>query len=493
MEHGGKTLSRLAEAVGGRLVPAGAGRALITDVTHDSRRSGPGALYVAVRGEKVDGHDFVGRAAAAGSPAVCVEEAADLEAAQIVVEDTRACLGALAAEVHGHPSHALTVVGVTGTNGKTTVTHYLESIARDAGRRTGLAGTIVTRVGASETASSHTTPEAPDFQRLLAHMRDDRVDLAAVEVSSHALELGRVAATRFAAAAFTNLTRDHLDFHGDMDAYKRAKRKLFDEHEVGVAVVNIDDPTGAEIAADRRGELLTVGRDGAVGRGPLTTVPGGVAFELRAPHRSAEVIAPVAGAFNADNAVLAAACGLAAGLSFDEAASGLHTLRGVPGRFEVVSGDDPLRVVVDYAHTPDGVAEAIKAARATAPNRVIAVLGAGGDRDRGKRRRMGAAASAADLVVVTSDNPRSEDPAAIAEAVAAGARGETATVVEIDRSAAVDLAIGEARDGDSVLVLGRGCEPTQETGDGSAPLDDREIAREALARRRTQSAGSVKP
>lgn len=481
------TVSDLAELVGAK-VDTGGDR-VVTDVTHDSRQVGPGSLYVAIRGERADGHDFVSEAVSAGATAVCVEHPVSSGVPELVVDDTRAVMGELAAAVHDHPSHSVAVVGVTGTNGKTTVTHYVESIAARAGMATGLVGTIHTRAGGVTAPSSLTTPEGTEFQRLLAEMRDQGVELVSVEVSSHALEFGRVRGTRFAVAAFTNISQDHLDFHGDMDAYRAAKKRLFSDYEVGTAVVNIDDPTGAEIAAGFPGQLITVGQGGDFSVHSVKTYPSYSTFTIESPHGGFARRAPVIGEFNVNNLVLAAACCVAAGLDHEVVFDAIVNISGVPGRFEVVSGDDPITVIVDYAHTPQGVATAVQTGRSLGSGRVIALLGAGGDRDRQKRPAMGAALSAVDLAVITSDNPRSEDPAEIAAAVMSGVDLTTEHVLELDRRLAIALAIDRAEDGDVVLVLGRGHEPMQDLGAGKVPFDDREVAAESLRRRR-RSPGS---
>lgn len=481
----GRSVRELALVAGGELVGPESDRdELITDVTHDSRQTHENCLFVAIRGEHFDGHDFVAPAVEGGAPAVCVTHKVISGVPQIVVEDTRAALGPLAAEVHGHPSRAMDVIGITGTNGKTTVAHYVGSIGTTAGSRTGVVGTIHTRLGTEIIEAVRTTPEASDFQRLLAHMRDEGAEIVAVEVSSHGLELGRVAATEFAVAAFTNLSQDHLDFHGDMESYLAAKRRLFEDYEVGTSVVNIDDEAGAEIAATHRGELITVGRGGDISASGVETVDGGTRFEMDTPWGSTELVAPVIGEFNIENVLVAAGCSLAVGLSLEDVARGVGSLAGVPGRYEIVSGDDPINVVVDYAHTPQGIAKAIDAARKVARRKVIALVGAGGDRDRDKRPLMGEAASTADLVVVTSDNPRSEDPETIARAVLDGVTLETGVILELDRRKAIHRAVMEAVDGDTVLILGRGHEPMQEVAGSKSPFDDREVAREALASRR---------
>lgn len=482
-----KTVSMLGDLVGARVVngsdPA------IADVTHDSRQVAEGSLYVAIRGGQVDGHSFVESAAASGAVAVCVDHEVEVDVPQIVVEDTRAVLGELAAAVHDYPSTAVDVVGVTGTNGKTTVTHYVESIARHGGLATGLVGTIATRSGSRSVPASLTTPEASEFQRLLAGMRDDGVDLVAAEVSSHALEYGRVRGTRFAVAAFTNISQDHLDFHGDMEAYRAAKKRLFTDYEVGTAVVNIDDPTGAEIARGYDGEIITVGNGGDFSVHSVETHSAYSIFTIETPEGGFHRKAPVIGEFNVGNLVLAAACCVAAGIDHQVVFEAIMDVSAVPGRFEVVSGDDPITVIVDYAHTPQGVETAVDTGRRFAEGRVIALLGAGGDRDRRKRPAMGAALSGADLAIVTSDNPRSEDPSQIASAVLSGIESGAEPILEIDRRRAIDLAIDSAEDGDVVLILGRGHEPNQDLGYEKVPFDDREVAAAALARRRSTGSG----
>jgi UDP-N-acetylmuramoyl-L-alanyl-D-glutamate--2,6-diaminopimelate ligase len=490
MAHGGRTLGELAALVGGEV--RGEPATTVIDVTHDSRLVQPGWLYVALEGSRVDGHVFVGEARAAGASAVCVERETDEQVPQLLVADTRAALGPLSSVTHDDPSHTVDVVGVTGTNGKTTVTHYLESIANDSGLRTGLIGTIHNRIGDETLPGGLTTPEASEFQRLLARMRDEGVSLAAVEVSSHALELGRVRGTRFAVAAFTNISQDHLDFHGDMSSYRAAKQRLFTDYEVGTAVVNVDDPVGVDIAAGFSGTLLTVGEDGDIRASGLEPISTGTRFSLDTPWGSVEVVAPVMGGFNVANLAMASACALGAGIDFDEVVENLVRVRQVPGRFEIVSGDDPIVVVVDYAHTPEGVARVVATGREMTTGRVIGLIGAGGDRDRRKRPAIGVAISSADLSIITSDNPRSEEPEDIAAAVASGLKPGRNHVIEVDRRTAIGMAIEAADDGDIVLILGRGHETHQQVGDERLEFDDRLVAAECLARRRssTESGGA---
>lgn len=488
MQASSRTLSKLAELVGGVVVEAGVDPE-VTDVTHDSREVTEGSLYVALRGSRSDGHDYVAEAVRSGAVAICVDHEVSSGVSQLIVEDTRAVLGELAAAVHDYPSTALDVVGVTGTNGKTTVTHYVESIARHAGVPAGVIGTIHAR-GAGETmTASLTTPEAPELQRILAAMRDRGVRLVATEVSSHALEYGRIRGTRFAVAVFTNMSQDHLDFHGDMDAYRAAKERLFTEYEVGAAVINIDDAVGADIARSYEGRLFAVGEGGDVRVSAVAAAPGGTSFLFSSPWGEAVVEAAVLGRFNVTNLAMAGTCTLALGLGFDDVVAGMRDVAGVPGRFEVVSEDEEILVIVDYAHTPEGVARAVETGRDLSRGRVIGLIGAGGDRDREKRPAMGAAISDADFAVITSDNPRSEDPELIAAAVLAGIVPGTDYVLELDRREAIDRAIGVAEGGDVVLILGRGHEPIQDLGTETVPFDDRVVAREALSRRR-RSAGS---
>ncbi|MGH3650561.1 MAG: Mur ligase family protein, partial [Acidimicrobiia bacterium] len=327
MANKGKTLSALATRVGGTVL--GDGDPVITDVTHDSRSVSPGAMYVAIRGLRADGHQFVAAAIDSGAGAVCVDHATAGTVPELVVDDTRAVLGALAAAVHDDPSASLDVIGVTGTNGKTTVTHYVESIAQDAGVVAGLVGTIHTRVGGvSVMPATLTTPEASELQRLLAEMRDQGVSLVAIEVSSHSLALGRVEGTRFAVAAFTNLSQDHLDFHGDMSAYRAAKERLFTNYEVGTAVINVDDPTGARLASSHEGPLVTVGRDGDVAATDIEPYPEGTRFLFSSEWGTTTVEAPVLGEFNVSNLTVAAACCLVVGIALDDVVAGMSRVAG---------------------------------------------------------------------------------------------------------------------------------------------------------------------
>lgn len=473
------SLAALAELLG--TVHVGDGSVLIADVTHDSREAGPGTMFAAVRGFTRDGHEFVGDAVASGAVAVCVEDAdAAGGAPALVVPSVRDVLGALAAAVHGRPSERLRVVGVTGTNGKTTVTHMVEAIASASGIQQAIIGTVGARINGKPYSVARTTPEATDFQRLLADMAARGVDVAAVEVSSHALALGRVAATSFAVGAFTNLSQDHLDFHADMEDYYRAKARLFDQAEV--AVVWVDDPAGARLADEVRIPVIRVGIESAADvRGiPVALTMTGSTFDASGPGGGARIHLSLPGRFNMANALVATGCATALGIDWDTIADGIGRIGAIPGRFEVVETRRACTVVVDYAHTPEGVRSVVDAVREIAAGgRVIAVVGAGGDRDRDKRPAMGAAAAAADVAVITTDNPRSEAPAEIVAAVAAGAGPDA--VVEVDRRVAIRRALDLAGAGDVVLILGKGHERTQEIAGVFHPFDDRQVAREEAA------------
>jgi UDP-N-acetylmuramoyl-L-alanyl-D-glutamate--2,6-diaminopimelate ligase len=467
-------MAGLAEIVGGSLT--GGGDEVVSDVTHDSRQVGPGSLYVAVPGRRFDGHDFARAAVERGASGLVVERRLPLPAPQIVVADSRRAMAPLAAAVHGYPSQELAVVGVTGTNGKTTVTHMIEAIVRQAGRSCGLIGTIETRLGERVIANPHTTPEATDFQRLLRTMADGGAEVVACEVSSHALALGRVDASHFAVAAFTNLSQDHLDFHGSMENYYQAKAGLFDRADR--KVVWVDDPYGARLAVSHPQSLL-VGREGQVRASEIAAGSAGTTFRLHLPDGEVDTCIRLPGYFNLANALVAAGCAHLLGFDPGQIGQGLERLESVPGRFEIVSAESPVMVVVDYAHTPEGIAGVIEAAGSLRRGRVIAVFGAGGDRDRSKRPAMGRAASAADLVVVTSDNPRGEDPEAIIDEIMAGVENRAVLRVP-DRRQAIATALGSAGPGDVVLILGKGHEEGQEVAGMVEPFDDRQVARKLL-------------
>ncbi len=498
------TLSQVASALA-PCEPRGADVTLV-DATHDSRAVVPGALFCAIPGARADGHDHAGQACERGASALLVERWLDVELPQLRVPSVRAAAGPAAAVVHEQPSQALRVVGITGTNGKTTTAYLLEAAFAAAGRHAGIIGTVETRIDGEAQPGVRTTPEGPDLQRLLARMRDRGVDLVAMEVSSHGLAMHRVDGTRFAVAVYTNLSRDHLDFHGTMEAYHAAKARLFTPALAEQGVVLLDGPWALRLLERATIPVVTVGRGpGANGVPELVSdlvpdvvledervdVHGGRA-RLRSDRLDldVEVVIRLPGRFNLDNAALALVAAVQAGLPIDASLAGLAACPGAPGRLERVEAGQPYPVLVDYAHTPDAVAKTLASVRALLKpaGRLIVVLGCGGDRDRDKRGPMGAAAAqGADLAVLTSDNPRSEDPRAILDAVVAGARDAVAVGagarlhVEIDRRTAIGHALERAEPEDAVVIAGKGHEAVQELADRVVPFDDRVVAAEWLA------------
>jgi UDP-N-acetylmuramoyl-L-alanyl-D-glutamate--2,6-diaminopimelate ligase len=457
----------------------GDAKVAVPAITHDSREVAGEGMYACLRGERHDGHDFAAGAVAAGASTLLVDHplpvAGVAAVAQLVVEDTRRALGPLAAAVHGDPSTALRVVGITGTNGKTTTSMLVAAILRAAGDPTSVIGTL---------SGAYTTPEAPHLQARLAAIRDRGDRSVVMEVSSHALALHRVDGTRFDAAVFTNLGRDHLDLHHTVEEYFQAKSLLFQPGRAVVGVVNVDDPHGRRLAEAAPIEIVPFSRADVA---DIDVSASAVAFTWR----SERLAVPLGGSFNVMNALAAATTAAAIGTPIEAIVGGLANVETVPGRFERVTGGSdapvPIDVIVDYAHTPDGLAEVIAAAGGLLGERgrVIVVFGAGGDRDRPKRPEMGAtAARMADLVVVTSDNPRSEQPADIVDEILAGIPdGDRRRVeVEIDRAAAIELAITAAAPGDVVVIAGKGHETTQTIGGEVLPFDDRAVAREVLSK-----------
>lgn len=454
----------------------------ITSLAIDSRAVTPGALFFALRGEKTDGHRYIDEAVRRGAIAVVSEKPVTLpeNVTAIVVPDSALALSKIADAFYGSPSRDITVAGVTGTNGKTTVTQMIASIANAANLSAGIIGTIGTTYAGVEHPLANTTPLASELHALLAQMRDSGVKVVAMEVSSHALTLGRTADVRFAVGALTNVTRDHLDFHKTPESYAAAKRQLFEFAES--CVFNADDEHGARWAgelrkkkpvmtyalqqdADLRAEAIALHADGTTFR------LDGLPFEIRIPGR-----------FNVANALCAVAVARTLGISDEVSAQGLFSLERVRGRMERV-GDGDVAVIVDYAHTPDALENALRALRETASGKRIVVFGCGGDRDRGKRPEMGAVvARHADFAYVTSDNPRTEDPRAIIDAILPGL-GDLPHAVEPDRRKAIDLAVSSAEPGDVVLIAGKGHENYQIVGTDVLPFDDAAEARRALAER----------
>ena len=453
----------------------------ISDVTYRSSEVRPGSLFFCVPGGRFDGHDFAASARAAGASALVVERWVDERSPQVRVPSVREAMGPVSSAFFGHPSERMTVVGVTGTNGKTTTTYLLESIFRAAGQTPGVIGTTGVRIGGRVVPFDRTTPEAPDLQRLLARMVSEGVDAVAMEVSSHGLHQHRVDGTRFACALFTNLSQDHLDYHGTMEEYFRAKARLFTSGLSLRAAVNGDSPEGRRLAEEMVIPVVTFGLDkGSVYTARNVRVSGsGVAFVVD----GLEVRSRLRGKFNVYNCLGAFAAARQVDVDAESVSSGIAALTGVPGRLEPVEAGQPFQVVVDYAHTPDSLQNVIQAARGMTEGRVIVVFGCGGDRDRGKRPLMGESATRlADLSVITSDNPRSEEPESIIEEIEGGAaRGGGAYLLEPDRRTAIRIAVAEARPGDTVLIAGKGHETGQQFRDRTVPFDDRVVARDELA------------
>ncbi len=455
----------------------------IDDLAYDTRAVSPGALFFCVRGERVDGHELAAEAVGRGAVALVVERPLGEQVPQLVVPSSRAAMAPAADVFFERPTRELCVAGVTGTNGKTTTAYLLHAMLEAAGRRPGLLGTIERRVGADVRPAALNTPEAIDLQRLFREMLVAGNRSCAMEATSGASAQGRLDGTRFAALAFTNLTQDHLDFHGTMESYFEAKRRLFTGDDPPPAAVNVGDPYGRQLAD----ELLARGRQEVVTfalSGDAQVRPGGLELSARgARFRAAglEIRTGLRGRFNVENVLAAVATGRLLGLADAAIEQGIAAVRAVPGRFELVEEGQPFAVVVDYSHTPDSLENALREARELCEGRVICVFGCGGDRDHGKRPLMGRIASTqADAAIVTSDNPRSEDPLAIIEEVLSGAH--EGLEVEPDRGEAIARAIGLARDGDVVVIAGKGHEPGQQFRDFTLPFDDREAARDALRR-----------
>jgi len=491
--EGGLAAGELARAVGGVL--EGDAVAPAVDVTHDSRQVRPGWVFVAVRGEKFDGNRFVYDVAEKGAAAVVSEgeRPADFRGAWIRVGDARRALALAAAEVHGHPSRGLKLVGITGTNGKTTTAYLVAAIVEGAGGRVALVSTVEYRVAGERLPAPHTTPEASDVQRLLRRAVGAGCGAAVMEASSQALDLRRCDALRFEVAAFTNLTRDHLDYHGTMENYFDAKRRLFDGslgEPPRASVVNADDEYGARLASELKAGghavvTYAIDAEADVKARRVEAAMGGTKFVLSTPEGERAVESPLVGRPHVYNVLTAAACARSLGMGLEEIGRAVRDCAGAPGRFERVGHAGDFAVVVDYAHTDDALLNVLRTARAVTRGRVITVFGCGGDRDRTKRAPMGeVAARLSDVVVATSDNPRTEDPEAILADIEAGLRTAGKPYLKmVDRRAAIQKAVGEARPGDLVLIAGKGHEDYQIIGAEKQHFDDREVAREALAAR----------
>jgi UDP-N-acetylmuramoyl-L-alanyl-D-glutamate--2,6-diaminopimelate ligase len=459
----------------------------VTGLAYDSRQVAKGQVFAALRGVKADGMEFVKSAKRKGAVAVLSDRRPEEEIAWIDAADPRAALADLAAAYFGNPASKLRLAGVTGTNGKTTTAFLVDAGLRRNGRITGLLGTVETRIAGRPKDASLTTPESLDLQRLLSEMVNEGVTHASLEVSSHALVQDRVHGLLFQTAIFTNLTRDHLDFHKGFEEYFEAKRLLFTRHlhPEGMAVVNVDDEHGRTLSLsldDAR--CRTFGFESSAYYRPedLDISLRGMSFRCVSPGSSVEVRSPLVGLFNVSNLLGAFGALVALGLSPQEAATGVSSLEGVPGRMERVEAGQDFSVIVDYAHTDDALRNALDTLRSLKPERVITVFGCGGDRDRSKRPLMGSvAAQRSDLVIATSDNPRSEPPEGILEEIAQGFKNHATPFRLIaDRREAIASALREARSGDVVVIAGKGHETTQTIRDKKLPFDDRLVAKEIL-------------
>jgi len=459
----------------------------IRGLAYDSRRVDRGTLYFCFAGERADGHDFAQRAVECGAAALVVERNLDLGVPQVRVGDARAAMAPLAARFWGDPTEELQVAGITGTNGKTTTAFLLREILEATGERCGLLGTVKQVVGGVSEDVVRTTPEAIDLQAIFRRMVEGGDRACVMEVSSHALALHRANAIHFEVALFTNLTQDHLDFHTDMEDYFEAKRLLFTMHP-GASVVNVDDPYGRRLAEEIQSVTFSAaGAEDADYRATeIRFDAGGSSFVVEAPQKREQVSTTLPGHFNVSNALGALAAGEALGVPLETGAKALARAGRVPGRFEPIVEGQPFAVIVDYAHTPDSLENVLRSARRLTEGRLISVFGAGGDRDRDKRPKMGrVGAELSDLAIVTSDNPRSERPEEIIDQIlaGAGAGNGSGVEVEVERRAAIVLALSRAREGDTVVIAGKGHEQGQEfEGGRKIPFDDREVAREELRR-----------
>lgn len=456
----------------------------INEVRYDSRAVRPGDLFVAIRGYATDGHQYIGKALEQGAAAIVCEEA-PAGAPAVVVENARRALAEIAANRFGHPADSMVMLGVTGTNGKTTTTYLVKHMLEDAGHKVGLIGTNQNLIGDEVVETERTTPESYELHALFARMRDAGCTHVIMEVSSHSLVLDRVHGIHFAVGAFTNLTQDHLDFHKTMEEYRKAKALLFTISDKGV--INLDDPAAGAMLADAKCPCLTFSceKDAAdLTAKNLKLHADGVEFVAATKGDLARVKLPIPGHFSAENALTALGIVLQLGMPLADAAKSLATATGVKGRVEVVPTDTDYTVLIDYAHSPDGVENVLRAVRGFARGRVVALFGCGGDRDRTKRPKMGKiAADLADFCIVTSDNPRTEDPKAIIDDILEGMKGtKTPMQVIVDRPEAIHWALAHAKKDDIIVLMGKGHETYQEVNHVKHHMDEREIVRDFFAR-----------
>ncbi|MCM3123407.1 UDP-N-acetylmuramoyl-L-alanyl-D-glutamate--2,6-diaminopimelate ligase [Mesobacillus sp. AQ2] len=464
----------------------------ITSIENDNRRVNPGSLFICIKGYTVDGHDFAEAAVKNGAAAVLAERELPVNVPVIVVKDTMRAMAVLADVFYGQPSQKLHMVGITGTNGKTTTSHIIEKIFKDSGQKTGLIGTMYTKIGEQTFEVKNTTPESLTLQKTFRKMVDEQVETAVMEVSSHALVYGRVHGTDYNVAVFTNLTQDHLDYHKTMEEYKKAKGLLFSQlgnafnHEnPKFAVLNADDPASEEFAMLTTAHLLTYGIDNHADLQAtnISMTASGTSFDLVSPFGERKVNIQLIGKFSIYNVLASIGAALVSGISLEAIIDSVESVKGVSGRFEVVDAGQDFSVIVDYAHTPDSLENVLKTVQQFGQKRIFCVVGCGGDRDRTKRPLMAKIACQYSTdAIFTSDNPRSEDPAEIIKDMEEGVLGEVYTSI-IDRKEAIQHAIKNADAGDVILIAGKGHETYQQIGDRTFDFDDRIVAREAIEER----------
>ncbi len=465
----------------------------ITSIENDNRKVKKGSLFICIKGYTVDGHDFAVAAEKNGAAAVLAERELPLGIPVIVVSDTKRALPILADYFYDHPTHNLQLIGITGTNGKTTITHLIEQILSDAGKQTGLIGTMYTKISGQIEETKNTTPESLTLQKRFKKMVDVHVESAIMEVSSHALVEGRVHGCDYDVAVFTNLTQDHLDFHKTMDEYKRAKGLLFSQlgnayydTRPKYAVLNADDPASKEYIQVTAAKVVTYGIDqeSDFRAASIKMTASGTAFQLQSPFGVLPIDMKLMGKFSVYNVLAAIATSAVSGIAIDSIISSLENVKGVSGRFEAVDAGQDFTVIVDYAHTPDSLENALNTVRQFAKKRIFVVAGCGGDRDRTKRPLMAEiACRLATDPVFTSDNPRTEDPETIIQEMESGAKGKTYKKI-IDRKSAIEYVINEARAGDVILIAGKGHETYQQIGREFFDFDDRLVAKHAIEERK---------
>ena len=487
-----KKLADIIELLPQAVIGGEANNVDIEHITDDSRKVKQGSMFVCLPGHRVDGHDFVMAAVRAGATAILTEKEIDVPADIVTVRvvDTRAAVRIIAPFFHDYPGHRLRLIGVTGTNGKTTSSHLIREILLKAGYKCGLIGTMYALYGDVQRSVPNTTPDVIELQSILADMVAAGMEYAVMEVSSHALELSRVAGCEFDVAVFTNFTQDHLDFHGNLEKYFAAKSMLFacGDKKTPQAVINMDDAAGVRLLSLCAGSVLTYGTkgNGALEAANISITARGVSFDVKGEHGCRHIKLKLTGLFNVYNALAAIGATMLVGVDIDTIKAALEKSAVVPGRFEAVDEGQEFSVIVDYAHTPDGLENILKTAREFVQGRILVVFGCGGDRDRGKRPIMAKIASAyGDMVIATSDNPRTEDPEAILCDVEAGLDKNKEYEIIVDRRQAIEHAIDSAKNGDVVIIAGKGHEDYQILKDKTIKFDDREVAREKLRQRRT--------